>query len=105
MDLMPRSYQIIRQYPHLSRHATFRADNEAGSDGDDDHLDNKTAFVRHGFGRLSTVSGKSTGPGTENYNSVDEITVYGNIVRHPPGAARYCGHTVTISAIISLVPS
>ena len=29
MDLMPRSYQIIRQYPHLSRHATFKGDNEA----------------------------------------------------------------------------
>ena len=90
MDLMPRSYQIIRQYPHLSRHATFKGDNEAdreahdSSDDDNDDLDNKTSFVRHGFGRMSTVSGKSGGPGTENFNSVEEITVCGNIRRQAP---------------------
>ena len=95
MDLLPRSYQIIRQFPELSRHANLSVDNneaerEEESEGEDSTeaplslsptADNKTAFVRHGFGRLSTVSGKSVGGhgATENFNSVDEITIYGNI--------------------------
>ena len=77
MDLVPRSYQIIRQYPRLTRHAG----NEGGCndhDDDDNRLDQKNPFVRHGFGRLSTVSGKSCG---ENYNSVDEIMICGNVRR------------------------
>ena len=93
---MPRSYQIIRQYPELSRHANLSVEDEADreeeeSEGEDSTegplsltADNKTAFVRHGFGRLSTVSGKSGGPGTENFNSVEEITVCGNIRRQAP---------------------
>ena len=97
MDLMPRSYQIIRQYPELSRHANLSVEDEADreeeeSEGEDSTegplsltADNKTAFVRHGFGRLSTVSGKSVGgAGTENFNSVDEITIYGNIRKRCP---------------------
>ena len=94
MDLMPRSYQIIRQFPELSRHANLsrvanEADREDESEGEDSteeeeplspSADNRSAFVRRGFGRLSTVSGKSVGgPATENFNSVDEITIYGNI--------------------------
>ena len=98
MDLMPRSYQIIRQYPQLSRHTNLSVDDEGEreeeSEGEDsteeDSLpltaENKTAFVRHGFGRLSTVSGASLGgAAAENFNSVDEITIYGNIRKRCPG--------------------
>ena len=98
MDLMPRSYQIIRQYPQLSRHLNLSYDNEAdreeeseGEDSTEDSpplpltADNKTAFVRQGFGRLSTVSGASVGgAAAENFNSVDEITIYGNIRKRCP---------------------
>ena len=97
MDLMPRSYQIIRQYPQLSRHANLSVEDEGEmeeeSEGEDsteeDPLpltaENKTAFVRHGFGRLSTVSGASLGGAAgENFNSVDEITIYGNIRKRCP---------------------
>ena len=99
MDLMPRSYQIIRQYPHLSRHANLSLDDEAEreeeSEGEDSPeeaprplpltADNKTPFVRQGFGRLSTVSGASVGgAAAENFNSVDEITIYGNIRKRCP---------------------
>ena len=98
MDLMPRSYQIIRQYPQLSRHANLSLDNEADreeeeeSEGEDSTealplsvtADNKTPFVRAGFGRVSTVSGASVGGAGENFNSVDEITIYGNIRKRCP---------------------
>ena len=83
MELFPKSYQILRQYPILSSRDKLNEFN----DDDEEYLENKSAFVRNGFGRLSTVSGKSTGPGAENYNSVDEITIYGNITRKP--APRY----------------
>ena len=95
---MPRSYQIIRQYPQLSRHLHLSLDNGAdreeeseGEDSTEDSppppltADNKTAFVRQGFGRLSTVSRASLGgAGSENFNSVDEITIYGNIRKRCP---------------------
>ena len=95
---MPRSYQIIRQFPELSRHVNLSsvdngADREEESEGEDSTeeeplsptADNRSAFVRRGFGRLSTVSGKSVGgAGTENFNSVDEITIYGNIRKRCP---------------------
>ena len=99
MDLMPRSYQIIRQYPHLSRHLNLSLDDEADreeeSEGEDSTeedprplpltADNKNPFVRQGFGRLSTVSGASVGgAAAENFNSVDEITIYGNIRKRCP---------------------
>ena len=84
MELFPKSYQILRQYPILSSKDKL---NEYNNDDEEEYLENKNAFVRNGFGRLSTVSGKSTGPGAENYNSVDEITIYGNITRKP--APRY----------------
>ena len=34
------------------------SDDECG-----EYLENKSEFVRNGFGRMSTVSGKSSGPG------------------------------------------
>ena len=86
MDLMPKSYQILRQYPILSNRETVNDNDDPGdvSDGASECLENRSEFVRNGFGRLSAVSGKSLGPGAENYNSVDEITIYGNITRKPP---------------------
>ena len=96
MDLMPRSYQIIRQYPQLSRHANLNLDNEADreeeeeeeeeeSEGEDTvTAENKSPFVRAGFGRVSTVSGASVGGAAENFNSVEEITIYGNIRKRCP---------------------
>ena len=84
MDLLPKSYKILRQYPILSSRDLVTDANEDISDDCEDYLENKSEFVRNGFGRTSTVSGKSTGPGAENYNSVDEITIYGNITRKPP---------------------
>ena len=86
MDLMPKSYQILRQYPILSSRETVNDNDDPGdvSDGASECLENRSEFVRNGFGRLSAVSGKSLGPGAENYNSVDEITIYGNITRKPP---------------------
>ena len=84
MDLLPKSYKILRQYPILASRETVS--NEDISDDCEDYLENKSEFVRNGFGRMSTVSGKSTGPGAENYNSVDEITIYGNITRKKPSS-------------------
>ena len=86
VDLLPKSYKILRQYPILSSRETVTDANEDICDDVEDHLENKSEFVRNGFGRMSTVSGKSTGPGAENYNSVDEITIYGNITRKKPSS-------------------
>ena len=87
MDLLPKSYQILRQYPILSSRDHLNNINDDMSDDDDDdaseYLENKSEFVRNGFGRMSSISAKSTGPGAENFNSVDEITIYGNITRKP----------------------
>lgn len=89
MDLLPKSYKILRQYPILASRETVSDANEDISDDNEDYLENKSEFVRNGFGRMSTVSGKSTGPGAENYNSVDEITIYGNITRKKPSSRWY----------------
>ena len=89
MDLLPKSYKILRQYPILASRDTVSKVSDANEDNSDDcedYLENKSEFVRNGFGRMSTVSGKSTGPGAENYNSVDEITIYGNITRKKPSS-------------------
>lgn len=90
MDLLPKSYQILRQYPILSSRDHLNSINNDMSDDDDDdvseYLENKSEFVRNGFGRMSSISAKSTGPGAENFNSVDEITIYGNITRKPATA-------------------
>ena len=86
LDLLPKSYKILRQYPILSSRESVADANEDVSDDSEDYLENKSEFVRNGFGRMSTVSGKSTGPGAENYNSVDEITIYGNITRKKPSS-------------------
>ena len=92
MDLLPKSYKILRQYPILASRDTVSKVSDANEDNSDDcedYLENKSEFVRNGFGRMSTVSGKSTGPGAENYNSVDEITIYGNITRKKPSSRWY----------------
>ena len=85
MDLFPERSQIQRQYP-ISSHVTTSSicqDENEFSDDSSEYLDDQTEFVRNGFGRMSTMSTKSVGPGSENFKSVDEITISRSVVRKP----------------------
>ena len=85
MDLFPERSQIQRQYP-ISSHVTTSVmcqDENDFSDDSSEYLDDKTEFVRNGFGRMSTMSAKSVGPGSENFKSVDEITISRSVVKKP----------------------
>ena len=81
MDILPKSYQIIRQYPILSSKDVLNISEDVSDE--EDHPRNGSEFVRNGFGRMSRASMRSVDAGQENNNSVDEITIYGNITRKP----------------------
>ena len=85
MDLFPERSHIQRQYPissHVTTSSICQDENEL-SDDSSEYLDDQTEFVRNGFGRMSTMSTKSVGPGSENFKSVDEITISRSVVRKP----------------------
>ena len=84
MELLPKSYQIIRQYPILSSRDTLNKILDDASDNGSECLEDKNEFVHNGFGRLSVCDDE----GAENNNSVDEITIYGNITRKPSTSQR-----------------
>ena len=85
MDLYPDRSQVQRQYP-ISSHVTTSVvcqDDHDYSDDSGEYLEDRTEFVRNGFGRMSTMSTKSVGPGSENFKSVDEITISRSVLRKP----------------------
>ena len=77
MNIYPHRTLLARQYPISSSGEVFEDENDY-SDDSSDYLEEDTKFVRNGFGRMSTIS---MGPGNENFNSVDEITISGNVLR------------------------
>ena len=84
MDLLTERTQVHRQYP-ISSHVKSEMcqDENDFSDDSSEYLEEKTEFVRNGFGRMSTISAKSVGPGSENFKSVDEITISRSVFRKP----------------------